>query len=311
MVAKFSANLQSVRRGLPLNNGGTMKPAKSDRESSRAYAPDSRRSTHRHFIYRALRLAPTALVAGGIIVGPLGPVAAGDAATTSTLAPDSQVFVETFDGGDGLITNEYAYIHPRRANATLSAEWQVTSGSLFIRDGAGWTGVPDRESPGPDSEEFTGSAVLRAYPNVEVGDDSVVTMRFRPTTFADDPSAQDWDGIHLLTRYHDEQEFYSVSLIRRDGLVVIKRKLPGGPSNGGTYVTLATARVLLDSNEWHDARVETSGGPDAVRIVLWLDNVRVLEAIDAGELGPPITGPSAIGVWADNFEVAFDDLEIR
>jgi len=266
----------------------------------------------RRLMNRALRLVSTAIAGGAIIVGPLGPVVAGEAVvTTSTLAPVGQVFVETFDGPDRLVTNEYAYLHPRRASATLSDEWRVTAGSLFVRDGAGWTGVPDRASPGPDPEGFTGSAVFRAYPNVEVGDDSTVALRVHPISFADYPGSQAWDGMHLLTRYRSEQHFYSVSLIRRDGLVVIKRKFPGGPSNGGTYVTLASASMPLDPNEWHDVRVETSGAPDAVRIELWLDNALVLEAVDAGQPGPPVSGSAGVGLWADNLQVEFDDLKIR
>ena len=102
-----------------------------------------------------------------------------------------------------------------------------------------------------------------------------------------------------------------ISVMRRDGLVTIKRKLPGGPSNGGTYVTLASDRSPdRVSASGIEVRVETTDRDGAVLITLWLDDVAVLEAVDAGDLAAPITGPTGIGLRADNIEAYFDDLVI-
>ncbi len=107
----------------------------------------------------------------------------------------------------------------------------------------GWTGPPDHESPSPDSSGATGSAVFRAFPRVQTDGDSIVSLRLHAIGFVDESNRQDWDGVHVLTRVRSEAEFYSVSVLRRDGLIAITRKRPGGPSNGGTYVTLASAEV--------------------------------------------------------------------
>ena len=63
----------------------------------------------------------------------------------------------------------------------------------------------------------------------------LAVLRLRAT--ASTP-AQQWDGVHLWLRYQSERQLYAVSVARRDGRVVIKKKCPGGASNGGTYYPL-------------------------------------------------------------------------
>lgn len=284
--------------------------------SSNAFATSPTR--HRDPVRRPFQLAATALIVAAVLAG-AGCGAAEidgrgqslDLGTSTTLAAATPRFVDRFEGSDRLVTNEYAQNNPREPDAIVSPAWDVTSGSLFVRDGMGWTGPPDHESPSPDSSVATGSAVFRAFPRVETDGDSVVSLRLLPIGFVDDSNRQDWDGVHVLTRVRSDAEFYSVSVLRRDGLIAIKRKLPGGPSNGGTYVTLASAEVPTAGDGWHDIRVDTTDRNGTVRILLWLDGVVVLEAIDAGEFAPPITGPSGIGIRGDNIEFTIDDLEVR
>lgn len=242
--------------------------------------------------------------------GAASDVGPASTAVAPVTGPTGQ-FVDRFDGNDRLVTNEYAGNEPEASDAVVSSSWDVTSGSLFVRDEMGWTGVPDHESPRADSTSATGSAVFRAFPRAQIDGNSVVSLRLLPIRFVDDQNPQDWDGVHILTRVRGETEFYSVSLLRRDGTVVIKRKFPGGPSNGGTYATLAAAAAPLSTGDWHDVRVETTDVDGTVRIVLWLDGAPVLEAIDGGDLGQPITGPTMIGVRGDNAEFGIDDLVIQ
>jgi hypothetical protein len=42
-------------------------------------------------------------------------------------------------------------------------------------------------------------------------------------------------------RHVSELNLYAITVDRRDGEVVIKKKCPGGPSNGGTYYALANS----------------------------------------------------------------------
>ena len=227
--------------------------------------------------------------------------------TPTTVVP---VFSDTFEGENRLLTNEYAYNNPGSQDAVMSDTWEVTSGSMFVRDGAAWTGPIDAESPDPESLESTNSAVLRAFTRVEAPASSTVTLRLLPIAFVDAVEETPWDGAHVLVRVQNEQDFYAVSMFRRDGTVVIKRKVPGGPSNGGTYVTIADVHAPLSEGEWHDVRIVTADRDGAVVIELWLDGANVLTAVDSGQFGPPITVPGTVGFRADNFEVSFDDLVV-
>lgn len=236
------------------------------------------------------------------------------AASVTTAAPPAPVvvpiFSDTFEGENRLLTNEYAFNNPGSDDAVVSDTWEVTSGSMFVRDGAAWTGPIDDVSPDPASIESTNSAVFRAFTRAEAPASSTVTLRLLPIAFVDAVEETAWDGAHVLVRVQNEQDFYAVSMIRRDGVVVIKRKVPGGPSNGGTYVTIADVHAPLSEDAWHDVRIVTYDRDGAVVIELWLDGANVLTAVDSGQFGPPITEAGTVGFRADNFEVSFDDLVV-
>lgn len=251
-----------------------------------------------------------ALAAG--FVAFIGGATAG-ASTVPVANTAVPVFATSFDGPDALITNEFAYRNAGDPSAAVSPEWDLTSGSLFVRDGHAWSGLVDAESPDPASAEHTGSAVLRAHPRVTVDGDSTVSLALRPLALAEDgqgEQVQAWDGFHVLVRFKDDRDFYAVSVLRRDGVIVIKRKTAGGPSNGGTYDTLAEGQLPMGLGDWHAISVETVDRDGAVRITLWIDGVPVLEAFDAGELGPPLTGPAGVALRGDNLEFEVDDLVI-
>lgn len=237
-------------------------------------------------------------------------VAAGLATTAASSAPPTPVFVDTFDGEDRLVTNEYAFNNPDSADAVVSDTWQVTSGSMFVRNGVAWTGPIDHESPDPGSAEATGSGVFRAFTRVEAPRDSLITVRLLPITFVDNGEETAWDGAHILVRVQNAVDFYAISVLRRDGTVVIKRKVPGGPSNGGTYETLAAVHAPMTEGEWHDVRIATFDREGAVVIELWLDGANVLTAVDSGQYGRPIAEAGTVGFRADNLEVSFDDLVV-
>src|SRR4051812_42183339 len=70
-------------------------------------------------------------------------------------------FLPRFDGPDGLVTNESSFWLPSLRGAPRSPDWEQTSGSFFIRGGAGWTGEPDDRPPGARSERGNNSALFR------------------------------------------------------------------------------------------------------------------------------------------------------
>ncbi|MCX5399842.1 hypothetical protein [Streptomyces sp. NBC_00102] len=223
-------------------------------------------------------------------------------------ASDAGTFTAVFPRS-GLITNEYAHRHPAAADARTDPDWSVTSGSLFADRGAAWSGVPDGFSPDPLSRLHTGSSVLRAVTvRRDFADTAVRTqVLLRPPGTTARTPATDWDGGHLWLRYRSPQELYALSFRRRDGLVVIKRKLllPGSVEGAeGVYTTLAQARCAFPYDTWHhvEARALTTA-PSTVRLLLLVDGRTVAEAVDTGP--GVLTGPGGVGMRGDNSELRF------
>ncbi|MEV7685508.1 hypothetical protein ACFW1F_14020 [Streptomyces bungoensis] len=218
-------------------------------------------------------------------------------------APFTPVFT-----GAGLVTNEYAFRHPHAAGARRCRDWVVTSGSLFTVHGAGWTGVPDTGFTGPDSARSTDSAVFRLVSRRrDFGAVSVTTwVRLQsPVTTARTP-AQDWDGAHVWLRYHSPQELYALSFRRRDGSVVIKRKVPARDAkavDGGDYATLAEARHAFPYGGWHEVTASAVNQLAGVRLALTIDGRTVLSTVD--RTPGSLLLPGGVGIRADNTELLF------
>ncbi|WP_433304335.1 hypothetical protein ACQP2F_14670 [Actinoplanes sp. CA-030573] len=200
-----------------------------------------------------------------------------------------------------LLSNEYAFRHPATPDAIGSPDWTVTSGSLYRHGDYLWSGTPDASPPGPSSARGTDSAVLRAvragsgYTDVSVRFDLHVNGL---TTTARTP-ARDFDGVHVMLRYTSERSAYFVSVSRRDGLLVIKRKTAGGPSNGGTYRTLAMAPAPLPAprSVWRHVEA-TIRGSAAVRVTVRIDGFAALQAVDHTAPGDSVAGQ--VGLRGDN-----------
>lgn len=225
---------------------------------------------------------------------------------------DQVEFHDDFAGPPALITNEYAVSNPGDPAAVVSPDWRVTSGSLFRRDDAAWSGAVDPGPPDATSSLRTGSAVLRFVTvRQDFGDvrvDVGLTIDAMGSTERTPPV--DWDGVHLFVRYHGEAELYAVSVARRDGHVEIKRKLPGGPSNGGTYTTLAEGvGPAIDPGTHHLVETETVNRRDEVVIRLRIDGQDVLVAHDHDP--GPLTAPGAVGVRGDNTDFQLDHFAVR
>lgn len=243
------------------------------------------------------------------------PVAVGaQAATAAAPSSGTVLFHDDFSGVDGLITNEYAY-WSRNGAGRVSAQWEVTSGSLFRRSGAGYSGVPDGMSPGPTSKVHTDSAIFRMntrahnFGDVLVGfdlriDELVTTQRTPSSAF---------DGVHIWLRHVSEFSLYAISVDRRDGEVVIKKKCPGGPSNDGTYYTLAhsghTHHIAL--GKWEHVAGSVANQPDgSVVLRLYRGGTMLLVGRDTGQGCAPIRSAGAVGVRGDNAQFLFDNFVV-
>jgi hypothetical protein len=213
--------------------------------------------------------------------------------------------------GEGLVTNEYAFRHPHAAGARRSKDWVVTSGSLFAAGGGGWTGAPDTGFTAADSARVTDSAVFRLVTRRRDFGAVTVTawVRLRPPVTTPRTPAQDWDGGHLWLRYHSPQELYALSFRRRDGAVVIKRKVPAADASavdGGDYATLAEARHAFAYDSWHRLTASAVNRVAGVRLELAIDGMTVLSCVD--RTPGALRKPGGVGIRADNSELYFRDF---
>ncbi len=230
--------------------------------------------------------------------------------------PSEQLlFAPHFPSGTQLITNEYAYHNPDHADAVISPDWIATSGSLFGRDGTGWTGPVDRDPPGPTFSMHTGSAVFRLI--TKRMDFTDVHVQFRLSlagmSATRDTPAVDWDGVHIWLRYQSEFASYAVSVARRDGVVLIKKKCAGGPTNGGTYYTL-TPQVkgfATPPSQWRYVGATAVNNPDgSVRVTMLINGKYVVGATDRGVGCAPLRSAGAIGIRGDNTEFSFSTFTV-
>jgi hypothetical protein len=210
---------------------------------------------------------------------------------------------EAFGGPDGLIAAE-------GLPGSDDTNWEVTSGTLFRAGGTGWTGHPDAgDAPGS-----TGSAVFRmvsvdrGFANVDMS----VTLSVDALVDTTRTPAQDFDGAHIWMRYRSDRELYAVSVDRRDGTMLIKKKCPGGDSNGGTYYDLGPSLpdVPIPLGQWQHVAVSVRDLPDGtVHITAARDGV-TMEAIDSGVGCPALRGGGGVGIRGDNAELRFAGITV-
>jgi hypothetical protein len=227
--------------------------------------------------------------------------------------PDSG-FHPDLSGRDRLVTNEYAHWNPHAADSLTSKDWDVTSGSLFIRSQAGWTGVPDKATPNATSSNGTGSSVFRMTSQRSDFGDVTVGLRLKNLRLIDNgrQPAAETDGIHVFLRWQDPTEVYVASLNRRDNLLVVKKKLHGGTENGGTYFTLGQTHYQPSLGSWQSFSVKISStGSSLVTITVRLGERTLLTAVDDGSHGRLILKPGRVGLRGDNCEFELKDFQVH
>lgn len=224
--------------------------------------------------------------------------------TTTASSPAGVPLVDYFDGPDGVITNEYAYWNPNAGDAIRSATWALDSGTLYRRGGRGWTGPVDDTVPTRTSDAGSHSAIFRMHTtrkdfgNVRLGFDlDVVRMSSTPST-----PPVDWDGVHVMLRRIDAGNCYFVTVNRRDGCVLVKRKKNGvyatlTPETRGMYpIPHGTLqRVEVSIATYSDGSVMISGGVAGAPSVMVVDR-------------DPLLAPGTIGIRGDNVEFYVDNF---
>jgi hypothetical protein len=243
------------------------------------------------------------------------------------------LFQDSFNGTDGLITNEYAHWNSDGIN---SPDWDMTSGSLFRQSNTGWSGVPDTcAQPDKFSNSCTNSDVFRLNTfrtfagNVRVS----LALKSNSDIHNSNCNANDtcWHGVHIWMRYQTQYDLYYVSINRADNQVVIKRKVPCGTDNQGTYIVLAQAAHAWTAGTWqHFSMTIQTNGNESVTLKVYDDDTGALitQGTDSGGSNPnwssgcatqghyptaqypPISGAGAVGVRGDFDNFNFDDFTV-
>jgi hypothetical protein len=235
------------------------------------------------------------------------------AVPTPTSSQSGALLTDRFDQPNGLITNEYAYWKPQAGSAKRSATWNMTSGSLFVKDRAAWTGAPDDREPNADSSRGNNSAIFRLTTRSKGFGDVRVGFRLYQNGLVSTPSTPSaaWDGVHIFLRYQSRERLYYASVNRRDGHVVIKKKCGGGPSNGGTYYALAEkSGYPIPTGSWQNVTASVQNVPGGVALKLYREGAEVLAVTDSGTGCTPIMSAGATGVRGDNDHFLFDDFTV-
>lgn len=243
------------------------------------------------------------------------------ATTTTVSAPvttttSTNLFSDSFSQySDGLITNEYAYWNPTALDAKKSNIWEMTSGSLFASGSTGWTGVPNDGAPNALSTNGNNSSVFRLTTKEADFGDVAVTFDLLNQGLNSSLStpAVDWDGVHIFLRYQSEYNLYYASINRRDNTVVIKKKVPGGPSNNGTYYNMSTYNThAVPYNTWQQVKVTVKNNADgSVTIQLFANSVLVASMTDNGTVGgAPIRNAGKVGIRGDNDNFKFKNFTV-
>ena len=233
--------------------------------------------------------------------------------TPSTTTTGTVLWQPTFPATNQLLTNAYSYWNPTHTDATLSKDWQMTSGSLFARNGNGYSGTVDAGDPDALSAVHTQSAVFRLNSTRYDFGNVRIDMNYRIDRQASTSStpAVDWDGLHIWMRYQSEYNLYYASIARRDGHIVIKKKCPGGPSNGGTYYELSPeyAGYPITLGAWAKAGASVVNNANGTVTIGLYENGK-LAATDTGVGCAPITHPGAVGIRGDNSEFDFNTFTV-
>jgi len=244
--------------------------------------------------------------------------------------PSNTLFQDTFTGSDGLITNEYAHWNSDGIN---SPDWDMTSGSLFRQTNTAWTGVPDSCAPDKLSSTCTDSNVFRLNTKQSFSGNVKISLRLKNNSEIHDSNCNSsdtcWHGVHIWMRYQTQYDLYYVSINRADNQVVIKRKVPCGPDNQGTYFVLAQATHAWTVGTWqHFSMTIQTNGDGTVTLKVYDDdtNTLITQGTDSGGTNPnwtvgcttqghyvtaqypAITAAGSVGVRGDFDNFNFDDF---
>lgn len=186
-----------------------------------------------------------------------------------------------------------AFNYPDGVIADGSTPWDTTSGTAYAKSKTAWT----------NSDVFRIITDRSDFKNVAVAFDLKVNKFLSPST--------GWHGVHIFLRYQSQYHLYYATIARPDGKVVLKKKMPGGPSNGGTYYELTPyISKAFPTGQYVNVKATVRDVSGGVEIKLYANGELVAAAVDKGTGGAPITNGGKTGVRADYTDMNFDNFTV-
>jgi len=241
--------------------------------------------------------------------------------TSPTSTPTRPLFFDALNGPNRIVTNEFVH-WSKGACPYTSSNWDMTSGTLMIKNGAGYSGIPTAEkSSYCESEIHNNSAVFRLNTKENNFGNVTVSVDYMAVQHGGGGAPNNsYDGMHIWLGYQSEYALYAATIYRWDGTIVLKKKVPeetaqcDDPSNDGCYYNLSDAanrRSLTTPGVWHHAEVTTEAlSNKSQHITVTIDNTKVIDAVDNSVHGS--TYPvGAVGVRGDNTEFYFKNFMVN
>ena len=103
-----------------------------------------------------------------------------------------------------------------------------------------------------------------------------------------------------------------MSVDRRDGTMIIKKKCAGGADNGGTYYDLTpfVSGAPIPFGQWQHVTVSVRDRPDGSVAINASRDGTPMEALDTGVGCPPLRGGGGVGIRGDNAELRFASIVV-
>lgn len=239
--------------------------------------------------------------------------------STATTTP-KVLFNDPLNGPDRIVTNEYVHWSNQGKCPYASSVWDMTSGTLMIKDGSGYSGIPTAESNVPcDSAVKNNSAVFRLNTKESDFSNVAVSLDYKPVEQGNGGVADhSYDGIHIWVGYQSQYALYAATIFRWDTNLVIKKKIPieqsqcSDPSNQGCYYYLSDETKhpdLTKSGVWHHAEIDFTTTGDNSKIKESIDGIEVFDITD-NKINGPAYKSGAVGVRGDNTEFYFKNFTV-
>lgn len=217
------------------------------------------------------------------------------------------IFSDPFNDRDGIISNEFSYWHANKACPYSSPLWNITSGTLFAKNGVGYSGNPTKQTSSicnsniaTNSAVFTMDTKQNDFENVKISLDYKLGAHSISTD-----TGNSYDGLHLLLGEKDTQNTYTVSLFRWDSVAVIKKKV------AGNYFNLANEKTTQSNslNTWHHADIYFTTNDTSVKIEENIDGNTTVSSIDKNSYGESYKN-GAVGIQGNNTEFYIKNFTI-